>query len=514
MNNLTKLFSVALILGLMAACSGKNRSVPQAQNSTGLEDDESAHYNFLIMQGKQFDVPEKNETLDFLNQKFNSTFEFMFVSRGANDYQNKLNLLIASDDLPDLIQVNDYSILTTMVEMGLIIPLDDLVDKYGQEMRAIRPPETWEPFIFNGKLYSLPNQYRNDGVIGTIREDWVKKLGFDIPKTIEEYENVIRAFTDNDPDNNSIKDTYGISGPNTPITSTFLPAYQYYEILPDQWVVKNDGTLGYGSIQPEMLDALKLINKWFRAGYIDPQFPLYNREKFEEVIGLGKFGSFGSTEVQRLDPAFDIGLFELHSREPDSHFIAYEPIISKTGKKILWTNDFRSIGYTMAISKKAPGPIRLMKLLNYAASEEGYLRIRYGIEGTHYTIDPDGTFRFTPEWEDINKRTRAGLSIQYSNMFRREWFDRAASKEVWDGVRLFDVYGMPTSPIFNTTEADIEYNSVLSNLRNESFTKMICSTDPNALDKMFADFCTSWLSSGGEEVTKQKNASYQAEGSR
>ncbi len=477
-------------------------------NQVNLEDDESIHYTFTIMQGKQFDVPEQNETLDFLEEKFNATFDFMFVSRGSNDYQNKLNLLIASDDLPDLVQVNDYSILTTMVEMGLLIPLDDLIDKYGQEMKAIRPQECWDPFIFDGKLYSVPNQYRTDGIIPVIREDWLKKLNLPIPTTIEQYEDVIRAFTENDPDGNGRNDTYGISGPNVPITSTFLPAYLHYGVLPDQWLVKK-GELTYGSIQPEMLDALKMINKWFRAGYIDPQFPLYNREKFEEVLGQGKFGSFASTEVQRLDPAFDIGLAALRDKEPESHFIAYEPIVSKDGVKRLWTNDFRSLGYTMGISAKCENPVRLIKLLNYAASEEGYLRIRYGVEGVNYTVDDDGTFRFTPEWEDINKRTQAGMSIQYSNMFRREWFDRAASQEVWDGVRMFEKYGEPIAPIFVTTDADVEYGSTLSTLRNEEFTKMICSTDETLLDKQFEEFRKAWLANGGEEVIRQKNEAYQ-----
>ena len=499
-----KLIGILLAMLLLLGCLPTLAEV-------SLEDDESVHYEFLVMQGKQFDVPETNETLDFLNEKFNVDFEFMLVSRGSNDYQNKLNLLIASNDLPDLIQVNDYAILTTMVEMGLIIPLDDLIAQYGQEMVAIRPPETWEPFIFDGKTYSVPNQYRTDGVITVIREDWVEKLGLSIPTTIEEYEECIRAFTQDDPDGNGRADTYGISGPNEPITSTFLPAYQYYGVLPDQWILQEDGTLAFGSIQPEMLDALKLINKWFNAGYIDPQFPLYNREKFEEVLGQGTFGSFASTEVQRLDPAFDIGLAELRQREPESHFIAYAPILGQDGVQRLWTNDYRSIGYTMAISAKCENPARLIKLLNYAASEEGYLRIRYGVEGTHYTVDEQGTFHFVPEWEDINKRTQAGLSIQYSNIFRREWFDRCASQEVWDGIKMFEDFGSPISPIFTTTDADVEYASIIRTLRDEAFTKMICEKDPTALDKMFTDFCAAWLASGGQEVTRMKTEAYQAE---
>ena len=216
-----KLWSILLAMMLLFAAVG-------AYAEVSLEDDESVHYSFTIMQGKQFDVPASNPTLSFLEDKFNADFEFMLVSRGNNDYQNKCNMLIASNDIPDLIQINDYSILTNMVELGLIIPLDELVQEYGQELLVIRPEECWEPFIFDGKLYSLPNQYRTDGIIGCIREDWLKKLNLEMPTTIEEFENVIRAFTEQDPDGNGANDTYGISGTNAPVTSTFLPAYQYY----------------------------------------------------------------------------------------------------------------------------------------------------------------------------------------------------------------------------------------------------------------------------------------------
>ena len=95
-----KLWSILLAMMLLFTAVG-------AYAEVSLEDDESVHYSFTVMQGKQFDVPESNPTLSFLEDKFNADFEFMLVSRGNNDYQNKCNMLIASHDIPDLIQLND-----------------------------------------------------------------------------------------------------------------------------------------------------------------------------------------------------------------------------------------------------------------------------------------------------------------------------------------------------------------------------------------------------------------------
>lgn len=77
-----KLWSILLAMMLLFAAVG-------AYAEVSLEDDESVHYSFTIMQGKQFDVPASNPTLSFLEDKFNADFEFMLVSRGNNDYQNK-----------------------------------------------------------------------------------------------------------------------------------------------------------------------------------------------------------------------------------------------------------------------------------------------------------------------------------------------------------------------------------------------------------------------------------------
>ena len=42
-----------------------------------------------------------------------------------------------------------------------------------------------------------------------IRQDWLDNLGLDMPETFEEFKEVMRAFTEDDPDGNGVDDTYG-----------------------------------------------------------------------------------------------------------------------------------------------------------------------------------------------------------------------------------------------------------------------------------------------------------------
>ena len=62
----------------------------------------------------------------------------------------------------------------------------------------------------DGKTYAT-DRARALGRNGvTIRKDWLENLGLEEPKTIDEFYNVLKAFTKDDPDGNGKDDTYGL----------------------------------------------------------------------------------------------------------------------------------------------------------------------------------------------------------------------------------------------------------------------------------------------------------------
>ncbi|MCI8623713.1 MAG: extracellular solute-binding protein [Provencibacterium sp.] len=492
------------------ASSGKepaaSSSAPQQQESiSGYTDDESERCSFTIMMGKQFDVPPGNPVEQFLGEKFNCDLEFMLVPRGTDDYLNKCNLVLASGEYPDLIQFDRPAIVQTYVDENVLIPLDGLVQEYGQEILAIRPDDLWINCTYNGQRMVTPVQSRTACVVPIIRMDWLEKLNLKVPETLEEYENVIRAFTEDDPDGNGQKDTYGISGPNNPSTEWFTQAFAYCGVWPYDWQ-ERDGKLVRGSIMPEMKEALKLINKWYTNGWIDPEFALYSRDKFEEVLGFGTFGSY-SYDPQRLDPAFDIGLKALYEKQPDALFAAYKPIKDKDGNPGQLHHPDNRSGIFFGITTACENPARAMKICNYIGSEEGYVRVRYGEEGVQYEIK-DGQMQFIGEWGDINKRTQEGLSIQYCNIMRREYEDRMGNGTMQDALAMMRENMVPSSPIFVTTPANLEYDTLLRQLETEAFVQIITAPKGTDVDTVFDEYVEKWLSTGGQQVTDAINEEY------
>ncbi|WJH32827.1 extracellular solute-binding protein [Paenibacillus sp. CC-CFT747] len=156
---------------------------------------------------------DKNRWTDWINK--NAPAEVTFVPIPRNKPEDKLNVLLASGSAPDFIQ--DYNPLNknAWYASKQLMPLDDLIEKHSVEYKALlnkypilRKLGTQD----DGKLYEVGAFTQTDiNWVFLVRNDWLKKLNLEVPKTTEELYNVAKAFTENDPDGNGKKDTFGIS---------------------------------------------------------------------------------------------------------------------------------------------------------------------------------------------------------------------------------------------------------------------------------------------------------------
>src|SRR5690625_5188612 len=59
----------------------------------------------------------------------------------------------------------------------------------------------------DGKIYGLPRTRPLGREAVSIRKDWLENLGLDMPETIDDFYEVLKAFTNDDPDGNGEDDT-------------------------------------------------------------------------------------------------------------------------------------------------------------------------------------------------------------------------------------------------------------------------------------------------------------------
>lgn len=125
------------------------------------------------------------------------------------DFETKLNAAAAAHKLPDVV-IDDGAQLGTFKNQGIITE----VDKSEVTGNAQVSAAAWKSVTDNeGKTYGVPFSAQANVLL--VRTDWLKKVGMQPPKTWDDLERVAKAFTDQDPDGNGKKDTYGLDVPGS-----------------------------------------------------------------------------------------------------------------------------------------------------------------------------------------------------------------------------------------------------------------------------------------------------------
>ncbi|MGO4373984.1 extracellular solute-binding protein, partial [Paenibacillus sp. MCAF20] len=220
----------------------------------------------------------------------------------ASEYNRKLNVSIASGSLPEVFSVS-ASQLKQLADAGQLEDLTGAYEKYAsdhtKELQMGDGGAALASATFGGKLLAIPvvNAPIYEPNLLWVRTDWLEKLGLPEPKTIEDVFAISEAFTNKDPDGNSKNDTFGIAinnylyGPITSITG-FSNAYHAY---PQTWVKDDSGKVSYGSVQPEMKQALAKLQEMYKGGQLDREFGVKDSNKVAEDIAANKFGmAFGA----------------------------------------------------------------------------------------------------------------------------------------------------------------------------------------------------------------------------
>lgn len=204
----------------------------------------------------------------------------------TNDvYAEKRNLDIAAGDLPDAIMhagLGDYDLLK-LAKDGAIIPVEDLIDEYMPNLKAIldENPEYRElSTAEDGHIYSFPwieelgegkESIQSVDNIPWINVEWLNNLGLQMPTTTEELKEVLIAFKTQDPNGNGKQDEIPMSfkindGSNDP--GSLFAAFG----LGDNWdhtVVSNDGEVILTASQEGYKDALSYFSDLYKEGLID-----------------------------------------------------------------------------------------------------------------------------------------------------------------------------------------------------------------------------------------------------
>ena len=246
---------------------------------------------------------EDNTYTRFLKDDLNIEVVYDWVV-SSSDFGEKMNLCIGSGTIPDLMRV-DAAQYRALLKYDMIQPLDQYFDDYASDTLkgyVESGGEELKKCISNdkGEMMAIPAPNITASGINEmwIRQDWLDNLGLEVPRTWDELVTVAEAFVTQDPDGNGEADTIGILGPSNSNGMNGIggnpfgldPLFSRFQSYPQYWLQDEDGTVKYGSIQPETRTALEKIQKLYTDKLIDAEMLVRNDST--EPLLAGKVGIF------------------------------------------------------------------------------------------------------------------------------------------------------------------------------------------------------------------------------
>ncbi len=250
------------------------------------------------------DTPANNPITRWAKEKLGIIQTYKWIVTDQNDaLVNKIRLALASrEELPDVLFLTQHEIPELLPELaasGQIMSVEQAFEQYAPKRvkeAYARNPEVWRTVTLEGKRWGLP--HISEATLGDpilwIRQDWLDRLKLKAPATLDELELVLDAFTNDDPDGNGLRDTVGIAVAGSNTLNGWMGDVSFlfgaYGEQPYQWNRSSDGSLAYGSIQPEVGQALDKLRDWYDRGYVDPDFGTRDEQQAAELFVSGGAG--------------------------------------------------------------------------------------------------------------------------------------------------------------------------------------------------------------------------------
>jgi len=369
--------STLLVSAMLSACGG-NSSSP-AGGSGAADSGKPTEISIMTMYYTPEPPGPDNVVVKEIEKRTNTKLKITWVS--PNNYGDKINVTLASGDIPDLILLDDpfTAQVRGLVAQGAFWELTPMLKDYPNLMQY--PKESWENTKqADGKTYGIPRARPTDGGgFPYLRKDWLDALHLDIPKTTDELYTVLKAFVEKDPDGNGKNDTIGYIGFVDQNGMSYMGQLQnsFTKVNGDWKLV--DGKLVNVNVLPEVKEALTWMNRAYQEKLIPEDIAVLKNTQAKDLLKANRGGGFQDTAEAAWEPTE-----ELRKTNPKADFV---PLVSLNG----YSNKDSGFFGMYAIPKSVPEAKvkQLLKFMDYGATQEGYDLASFGLMDVHYT-EKDG----------------------------------------------------------------------------------------------------------------------------
>jgi putative aldouronate transport system substrate-binding protein len=326
--------------------------------------------------------PSKDFVKKIIDEKFNVDLKIEAAANSA-DREAKLTVKLAGGDAPTLFVPGNTGGGKFILD-GLTTDMPQWITEQNSPnyFKWVKPSE-YKGYMLDGLTGRAPTPFgRQQYFSYYIRQDWLDKLNLKVPTNYEDYVKVLKAFTNDDPDGNGKKDTFGFSTSGNSRFSTDFVEWQknglYASFVENNQYFDGQTDLRVAKVADDVLARIS-------EGVIDPDWFLNKGQTHIDKAAQGKIGViFAGVREIALD-SYSSGL-QARSKavNPNANWVPFNPLgdtPSRTG--VVPGQGFQ---FSKQVADKNPEAIkRSVEILDWLCSEEGFLLTHYGIEGKHYT---------------------------------------------------------------------------------------------------------------------------------
>lgn len=353
-------------------------------------DDTTEPYEFDAYYSYQGSVKPWGEDAasKYMNEKFNIKVNY---SCPEADADSRLNLMISSDDLPDVVILDRNANWLKLINLGKLVDINTL--KYeGCSFDEDILESTQKLLSVNGGLYGIPNWARKGATGGNmswmVNHDVYEQLGSPELKTLEDLHQFMLDAKDKGvktSDDQSIfpwlprQDDNGF---NT--VSAIYRSYGHPNLVDTYWS-QADNDIKLAVYDDNYVAALKVANQWYKEGLFPETTYTDSNDQYVEKLANGRaavlyydFSQDDTNHFRTLLQEKDGNTYDLLGWE-----LKDSPIYpAAEGVDWVYGEEGGTVGWNVnCITTKAENPQRIFDLYSWMLTKDGSINMMYGPEG-------------------------------------------------------------------------------------------------------------------------------------
>lgn len=399
----------AMVAGMLAGCgsdSGSSKggsstetgSAAEASSSGETADDADDKSPITF---EYFNADGKNGNWDnpvakAITEATGVTLDVSYPVASQGDAKEDVALMIANDEYPDMIYAKGSA--TDLYQAGALIDMTDLIEKYGPNIKKMYGAELeklkWsqdDPGIYQLSYAGVNQKTLTTG--GSCQIQWaaLKENNYEYPKTLDEYEKMIKSYLAAHPKTEDGLDMIGITMSASDwhwMITLGNPAGLIADASPDngQWIIDDEYNVHYKHVTDEEKEYFKWLCRMYNEGILDPNFATQTDDDYIAKVASGRVVAITDAEWHYSQCEATL----VADGKVDQTYVGLPVTLreDQVEKALLYQGT--TVGWGIGITKSCEDPVRAIKFLDYLCSDEGQILYHWGIEGENYFLDDNG----------------------------------------------------------------------------------------------------------------------------